>query len=643
MADTSTTARPAARGRAFERQLREMNEALLVSSVRQHELAEVAQKAEAALRESEMRYRTLVKATGAVTWSCPPSGHYIEPQPEWMAFTGQSAEEMLGDGWTKAVHPDDLAAAGSKWGEAVASGLFFSNEHRVRRHDGQWRWMRVLAVPILDAADDVLTWFGSHVDITDRKVAEATLRTSENRYRRLFEAAHDGVLILDPETRKIVDANPFMTGLLGYTRGQLIGMELYEIGFLVDAQASRDMFQTLKAMRQIRYESLPLKNQGGNVREVEVVANLYAEDGQSVIQCNVRDITERKQAVGALRLSESRLRAYLTATTDAVYRMSPDWSEILHLSGGGFIANTERPTKSWLTEYIHPDDQQNVWSAISQAIEAKSVFDLEHRVKRTDGNLGWTRSRAIPLLDEMGEIVEWLGAASDITEQKHAETALRQSHDTYLNLIENNPFGVYLIDSDFRMAKASASVHKTFGTIVPLIGRDFEEVVRILWLEPVAGEIIARFRHTLKTGEGYHSKDTTGKRANRTTEESYDWQLERVKIPSGRFGVVCYFYDLTERKRFEEHIGLLMNEVNHRAKNLLAVVRAVARQTAKHSSPEIFMERLSERIDGLAASQDLLVKNQWQGIDLANLVEAQLAHLKDLIGTRVQLDGPTCA
>jgi two-component sensor histidine kinase len=83
-----------------------------------------------------------------------------------------------------------------------------------------------------------------------------------------------------------------------------------------------------------------------------------------------------------------------------------------------------------------------------------------------------------------------------------------------------------------------------------------------------------------------------------------------------------------------------MNEVNHRAKNLLAVVRAVAKQTAKHSSPEIFIERLSDRIDGLAASQDLLVKNQWRGIELAHLVEAQLAHFKDLIGTRVQLDGP---
>ena len=229
----------------------------------------------------------------------------------------------------------------------------------------------------------------------------------------------------------------------------------------------------------------------------------------------------------------------------------------------------------------------------------------------------------------------------ELAEQaQKAEAALRDSHDTYLRLIESNPFGVYLVDADFRMAQVSAGVQKMFGEIVPLIGRDFAEIVKMLWQEPTSSEIIGRFRHTLETGEPYHSKETTGNRANRDTEESYEWQIERVTLSWGRFGVVCYFYDLTERMRHEEHIALLMNEINHRAKNLLAVVKAVARQTAKHSSPAIFVDTLSKRIDGLAASQDLLVKNQWRGIEVAHLVEAQLAHFKDLIGTRVLLDGP---
>ena len=99
--------------------------------------------------------------------------------------------------------------------------------------------------------------------------------------------------------------------------------------------------------------------------------------------------------------------------------------------------------------------------------------------------------------------------------------------------------------------------------------------------------------------------------------------------------------DITERKRSEEHAKLLLAEVNHRSMNLLAVVRAVAVQTAKHSDPAIFAARLSDRIAGLAASQHLLVKNHWRGIEVAKLVEAQLAHFKDLIGTRVLLEGPS--
>ena len=117
--------------------------------------------------------------------------------------------------------------------------------------------------------------------------------------------------------------------------------------------------------------------------------------------------------------------------------------------------------------------------------------------------------------------------------------------------------------------------------------------------------------------------------------------ISPIRDPGGSIiGAAKIARDITERKQAEKHNKLLMAEVNHRARNLLGVVQAVAQQTAKHSHPAIFVERLSERIAGLAASQDLLVKNQWQGVEVANLVEAQLAHFKDLIGTRVLLEGP---
>jgi len=137
------------------------------------------------------------------------------------------------------------------------------------------------------------------------------LRISEIRYRRLFEAAQDGVLLVDPVTRKITDANPFMTKLLGYSHDQLVGKELFEIGLLQDERASQAMFIALKKNGQVRYENLPLEREGGGYQEVEVVANVYDENGCSVIQCNIRDITVRKQreAHNKLLLAEVNHRA----------------------------------------------------------------------------------------------------------------------------------------------------------------------------------------------------------------------------------------------------------------------------------------------------------------------------------------------
>ena len=137
-------------------------------------------------------------------------------------------------------------------------------------------------------------------DITERRDAQAAIRVSEIRYRRLFEAARDGILILDPATRKITEANPFMSKLLGYSHDELLGKELWEIGFLKDETASRIAFDELQKTHFIRYENLPLQNKAGERHEVEFVSNLYDEDGRKVIQCNIRDITKRRRAEKAL-------------------------------------------------------------------------------------------------------------------------------------------------------------------------------------------------------------------------------------------------------------------------------------------------------------------------------------------------------
>lgn len=136
--------------------------------------------------------------------------------------------------------------------------------------------------------------------------------------------------------------------------------------------------------------------------------------------------------------------------------------------------------------------------------------------------------------------------------------------DTFFQIIANNPFGVYLIDSEFKLRTVSQGAQEVFRNVArPLVGRDFDAILREIWNEPFVSEALARFRHTLATGEPFRSARTVETRADIAVVEEYDWRLERIALPDGTYGVVCYFYDLSERRKWET--ALLESESKFRA------------------------------------------------------------------------------
>ncbi len=293
------------------------------------------------------------------------------------------------------------------------------------------------------------------------------------------------------------------------------------------------------------------------------------EDDQDVSEATMRRINEAlvtsndrllqlaeqaHEAQEASHESELRYRAFLAASSDVVFKMSSDWVTRFPLDGRGFVTATEQASTNWMEEYVYPEDQPRVMAAINDAIRTQRLFEMEHRVRRADGTVGWTSSRAVPLLNDRGEVAEWFGVASDITERKTSEDLLRRNHDTFFNLIENAPFGLYIVSADFHLLQVSRASQDIFANVRPLIGRDFSEVLRTVWAEPFASEAIGRFQHTLATGEPYHAPNTTQPRGDIAEVQSNDWKIERITLPDGQHGVVCYFYDISERIGAQEKL-----------------------------------------------------------------------------------------
>jgi PAS domain S-box-containing protein len=164
---------------------------------------------------------------------------------------------------------------------------------------------------------------------TENYLGVSDVYDSEIRYRRLFEAAKDGILILDADTGAITDANPYIREILGYSPEDLIGKRLWEIGAFFDVVASKAAFEELQRKEYIRYENLPLQTKDGQLHEVEFISNVYLVDLKKVIQCNIRNITKRKEAIKALGESEIRYRRLFESAKDGILILDAETSKII--------------------------------------------------------------------------------------------------------------------------------------------------------------------------------------------------------------------------------------------------------------------------------------------------------------------------
>ncbi|WP_160939386.1 PAS domain S-box protein [Teichococcus coralli] len=334
------------------------------------------------------------------------------------------------------------------------------------------------------------------------------------------------------------------------------------------------------------------------------------------------EFVERHKADAALRASEERLRALVTATSYAVYSMSPDWTEMRRLEGRDFLADTVKPSSTWLDEYILPEDRPQVLAAIQEAISTRDIFDLEHRIRRADGGLGWTHSRAVPLLNAKGTIREWIGAASDVTARRAAEEALRTSEERLRRVLETDAVAVLF----FRHSGVLVGANDVF---IRMSGWSREEVEsgRLHWRTMTPPQWIAdseaQMETVLRTGRlGPYEKEYLRKDGSRV------WMLFSGR-DLGDDTVVEVAIDITDRKNAEAALRESEEQLRQfsEASSDVLWIRAAETLQWEYLSPAF------EALYGLSRETALAGEGLRRWIDL--IVEEDRAQAVDSIG-RVQ-------
>lgn len=267
-------------------------------------------------------------------------------------------------------------------------------------------------------------------------------------------------------------------------------------------------------------------------------------------------------------------------------------------------------------------------------VSDRSGFNGEALSERFTG-----REQLLEQVSQGSTPAEWLVQVAEHTD--------RQS-TIFIELINKCPFGIYVVDDGMRIAAMNERTQDgAFVNVRPVIGRRFEEAMRILWPEETAIEIVGHFRCTLETGEPYHSRDFFEARADIDEVEGYEWELHRIRLPEGRLGVICYYFDSTELRQAQRALvdaarrqQLLIDELNHRVKNTLVIVQSLAQQTFGKGkvAPEL-QAAFEGRLNALAGAHDTLTSVHWERARLADVAKGAVDGCG--VGGRVDMSGPT--
>jgi PAS domain S-box-containing protein len=390
-------------------------------------------RAEVAVLRSEKELRNVIETIPISVWTALPDGTVDFVSRHWRDHSGLSEENPYGTGWQTAVHPDDIDRHLEKWRASLATGAPFENEARRRAADGEYRWFLARAVPLRDEQGIILKWYGITMEIDDRKRAEETVRASEYKFRLAVESIPGLVAITTAK------------GELELVNGQVLkyfGKKLEELQswHTTNAVHPDDLPRVLTEWEYAVETEQPhdsehrLRRADGVYRWFQARALPLRDDEDRVVRWYLlfTDIDDRKKAEEKLRRSEaslldaqrlSRTGSWTHDFSSGTVTVSPETARIW-----GIQTEDNAAVSDFFFARMHPEDRLSVEQAYKEAHVKKADFESEFRIVLPDGTIKNVHSVGHPIVSESGDIVEFVGAAIDISERKQAEQRLIVQH-----------------------------------------------------------------------------------------------------------------------------------------------------------------------------------------------------------------------
>lgn len=382
--------------------------------------------------------QVLVDSIPSLIHTARPDGHLDYFNRRWLEYLGVTLDQVAGWNWTGFIHPEDVDGIVAQWRACLASGENFEYETRVRKANGDYRWMFHRKVPLRDANGSIVKWYGSSMDIGERKTAEEALRNSEAYLTEAQRISHTGSfgwkvsteeIFWSAETFRIFQCDP----------------ETKPTRELILSRIHRDDLDLVR--EQIERASRDgdgfdfehrLQLPEGSVRHVRVTANVLQDDASNLEFVGaITDVTEQRRAEAVIREQEAELRQIVDLAPQFVAVFGPGDESLyanrilldyLGLTLEEWIKRFKSATPSYDTEAVHPDDWERVTGDSSRAVAGGAAFELEMRLRDSDGAYRWFLARYNPLRDGAGQITRWYVTGTDIEDRKQAEERLQNEN-----------------------------------------------------------------------------------------------------------------------------------------------------------------------------------------------------------------------